>query len=186
MSLSSFINTLPREVITHIGTFTKEYEYANNEKIIKYLLRYDKREEILNIIEANHIPLPFLRTVQFLKCCPFCNRIREKQIYNEIFYTINKCYVSDKLCTGFSKCYRFTEYHYRYNRVIHCLNRNIKYSIKLSRRRGHRIQEPIPIKPSDIRPISKLEFEWLLYICRLDGDRYDKYFDQYHIDCETF
>lgn len=186
MSLSSFINNLPTDIINHIGSFTHEYEYANHEKIIKFLLQYDKREEILNYIEAHHIPLPFLRTVQFLKWCPYCCNIREKQKYNEIFYTINKCYPSDKLCTGFSKCYRFTKYHYRYNQVIHFLNRNIKYSIKLSRRRGHRIEEPIPIKPSDIRPISKLEFDWLVYICRSPNDPYDRYFDQYNVECERF
>lgn len=186
MSLSSFIKQLPDDIKEYIGTFTREYEYANHEKIIKFLLQYDKREEILNYIEAHHIPLPFLRTVQFLKWCPYCCHIREKQIHNEIFYTVNKCYVSDKICTGFSRCCQFTKYHYRYNEVIHCLNRNIKYSIKLSRRRGHRVQEPIPIKPSDIRPISKLEFEWLIHICRVQGDRYDKYFDQYKITCEIF
>lgn len=189
MSLSSFIKQLPNDIIQYIGSFTHEYAYANHEKIIKFLLRYNKKEEILNYIEAHHIPLRFLKTVQFLKCCPFCCRIKETQTYNDIEYTVNRCYVSDKLCNGnprYNNCSSFTKYHDRYNHVIGVLKKNIKYSIKLSRRRGYRIQEPIPIKPSDIRPISSLEFHWLVYICRLEGDRYDKYFDQYNVDCERF
>lgn len=186
MSLSSFLNTLPNDIIEHIASYTNEYAYANNEKIIKYLLRYDKKEEILNIIEGNHIPLQFLRTVQFLKWCPFCCHIKEKHNHNGIYYTINKCYPSDKICSDLRGCSRFTKYHYRYNDVMDKLKRNIRYSFKLSRRRGYRIIEPIPIKPSDIRPISKLEFDWLVYICRLDGDRYDKYYDQYNVTCEQF
>jgi len=190
-SLYCFINNLPNELILYIGTFTKEYDYAMNEKMIKFLIHHNRYEEALHIIEANHIPLSFLKTVQFLSKCIFCDRLKECQTYHGNNYNINKCKQHDTLCylppngRNILVCSRLWKHSRRYYTVIDQLEKNIKYSIKLNRKRGRSI-DPIPIRPSDIRQISNLDFSWMIYICRQPGDSYAKYYDYNGVSIQRF